>query len=51
MQIDRNKDLPEHLRQAIDLIAAVLRRIRAKRLDISANASFISVQAKGVATI
>ncbi len=51
MQIDRNKDLPEHLRQVIDLIAAVLRRISAKRLDISADASFISVQVKGVATI
>lgn len=51
MQIDRNRDLPEHLRHAIDLIAAVFRRISAKRLDISADTSFINVQAKGVATI
>ncbi len=28
-----NKDLPENLRQAVDLITAVLRRIKEKRLD------------------
>ncbi|WP_418392643.1 hypothetical protein [Victivallis lenta] len=32
-----NKDLPENIRQAIDLIAAVLRRIKGKRLDKSEN--------------
>ncbi len=29
------KELPENIRQAIDLIAAVLRRIKAKQLDKS----------------
>ena len=51
MQIDRNKDLPEHLRQAIDLIAAVLRRMKAKRLDLTSDPRFIMSQQKGVATI
>jgi len=29
------KELPENIRQAIDLVAAVLRRIKAKQLDKS----------------
>ena len=30
-----NKEYPEHLRQLTDLVAAILRRIREKRLDKS----------------
>ena len=29
------KEVPEHIRQAIDLISAILRRIRGSRLDKS----------------
>ena len=29
------EDVPEHIRQAVDLIAAILRRIKASRLDKS----------------
>ena len=29
------KSYPEHIRQAVDLIAAILRRIKASRLDKS----------------
>ena len=29
------KEYPEHIRQAVDLIAAILRRIKASRLDKS----------------
>ena len=29
------KEYPEHIRQAVDLIAAILRRIRENRLDKS----------------
>ena len=30
-----NKEYPEHIQQAVDLIAAILRRIKASRLDKS----------------
>ncbi len=42
------KEYPEHLRQAVDLIAAVLRRIREKTLDKSQNECLYMTQAKGV---
>ena len=29
------KDFPEHIQQAVDLISAILRRIKASRLDKS----------------
>ena len=43
-------EYPEHLRQAVDLIAAVLRRIREKALDKSRNECLYMGTAKGVAT-
>ena len=33
--MDENKVIPENIRQAVDLIAAILRRIREKQLDKS----------------
>jgi len=42
-------EYPEHLRQAVDLIAAVLRRIREKALDKSRNERLYIGSAKGVA--
>ncbi|MGN0870496.1 MAG: hypothetical protein ACI4UV_04830 [Victivallales bacterium] len=42
------KEYPEHLRQAVDLIAAVLRRIREKTLEKSRNGCLYMAQAKGV---
>jgi len=43
-------EYPEHLRQAVDLIAAVLRRIREKTLDKPRNECLYMGTAKGVAT-
>ena len=47
--MDKRK-LPENIRQAIDLIAAVLRRIKDKRLDKSKNPCLYMTEAKGLAT-
>ena len=44
------KEYPEHLRQVVDLIAAVLRRIREKTLDKPRNECLYMGTAKGVAT-
>ena len=44
------KELPENIRQAIDLIAAVLRRIKDKQLDKSEDPCLYMNEAKGVAT-
>ncbi len=44
------KELPENLRQAIDLIVAVLRRIKEKRLDKSENPCLYMTEVKGLAT-
>ena len=44
------KELPENIRQAIDLVAAVLRRIKEKRLDKSENPCLYMTEAKGLAT-
>lgn len=44
------RELPENIRQAIDLIAAVLRRIKEKRLDNSKNPCLYMTEAKGLAT-
>lgn len=44
------KELPENIRQAIDLIAAVLRRIKGKRLDKSEAPCLYMTEAKGLAT-
>ena len=43
------RELPENIRQAIDLIAAVLRRIKAKELDKCKNECLYMTKAKGVA--
>ena len=32
-EMTMNKEYPEHLRQFVDLVAAILRRIKDKRLD------------------
>ena len=44
----QNKDLPENIRQAIDLIAAVIRRIHEKTLAISDESCLYSEEPKGV---
>lgn len=46
----KQKELPENIRQAIDLIAAVIRRINDKRLDNSNNKSLYMKKLQGVAT-
>jgi hypothetical protein len=45
-----NKQLPENIRQAVDLISAVLRRIMSKRLDKAPHRRLYITQVKGVAT-
>ena len=42
------KEYPEHIRQAVDLIAAILRRIRESRLDNERNKCLYMKDAKGV---
>ena len=42
------RDLPENIRQAIDLIAAVLRRIKAKELDKRRDKCLYIEKSKGV---
>ena len=44
------KENPEHIRQAVDLIAAVLRRIKDRTLDKSQNPCLYMKEAKGVTT-
>ena len=41
------KEVPEHIRQAIDLISAILRRIRESRLDNEQNRCLYMKKAKG----
>ena len=48
--MDDKKEYPEHIRQAVDLIAAILRRIKASRLDKSQNPCLYMKEAKGVTT-
>ena len=43
-----NKEYPEHIRQAVDLIAAVLRRIKEKALDKSQNPCLYIAKSEGV---
>ena len=43
------QELPENIRQAIDLIAAVLRRIKAKELDKRRDECLYIEKSKGVA--
>ena len=43
------RELPENIRQAIDLIAAVLRRIKSKELDKRWNECLYMAKTKGVA--
>ena len=43
------RELPENIRQAIDLIAAVLRRIKAKELDKRRDEFLYIEKSKGVA--
>lgn len=42
------RELPENIRQAIDLIAAVLRRIKAKELDKRMDKCLYIEKSKGV---
>ena len=42
------RELPENIRQAIDLIAAVLRRIKAKELDKCRDKCLYIEKSKGV---
>ena len=44
------KEYPEHIRQAVDLIAAVLRRIKEKALDKSQDSCLYIAKPKGVTT-
>jgi hypothetical protein len=44
------KTIPENIRQAVDLISAVLRRIMNKRLDKSRYKSLYMTSKQGVAT-
>ena len=44
------KEYPEHIRQAVDLIAAVLRRIKGKALDKSPERCLYIAEPKGVTT-
>jgi hypothetical protein len=44
------KTIPENIRQAIDLLSAVLRRIMDKRLDKSRHKSLYVASKQGVAT-
>jgi hypothetical protein len=46
---DRNP-IPENIRQAVDLISAVLRRIMDKRLDKSRHKSLYVTSKQGVVT-
>ena len=41
------KQLPEHIQQAVDLISAILRRIRNTRLDNEQNRCLYMKKAKG----
>ena len=44
------EDVPEHIRQTVDLIAAVLRRIKEKALDKSQDSCLYIAKPKGVTT-
>ena len=41
------KEFPEHIRQVIDLVASILRRIRDTRLDNEQNRCLYMKKAKG----
>ncbi len=43
-----NKQFPENIRQAVDLISAVLRRIKVKRLALTDDPRLIVLKKKGV---
>ena len=44
------KEFPEHIQQAVDLVAAVLRRIKEKALDKSQDSCLYIAKPKGVTT-
>ena len=44
------EDVPEHIRQAVDLTSAVLRRIKEKTLDKSQDSCLYIAKPKGVTT-
>ncbi|MDD5599506.1 MAG: hypothetical protein PHV82_16280 [Victivallaceae bacterium] len=48
--MNAGNQLPENIRQAVDLISAVLRRIMDKRLDKSRYKSLYMTNEQGVAT-
>ena len=46
---DENK-LPENIRRAVDIISAIIRRIKAKGVDYPRNPCFYMPHGKGAAT-
>ena len=48
--MDNKKNFPEHIRQAVDLVSAVLRRIKEKALDKSPERCLYITEPKGVTT-
>jgi len=45
-----DKDLPENIRRAIDIVAAIIRRIQQKALDNESVSCLYMTEAKGLAT-
>ena len=48
--MDNKKNIPENIRQAVDLVSAVLRRIKEKALDKSPERWLYIAEPKGVTT-
>ena len=46
----KNMEYPEHILEVIDLVSAILRRIKEKRLDKSKNECLYTGPTKGVAS-
>ena len=44
------KEFPEHIQQAVDLVSAILRRIKDRTLDKSQNPCLYIAKPKGVTT-
>ena len=44
------KEFPEHIQQAVDLVSAILRRIKEKALDKSQDSCLYIAKPKGVTT-
>ena len=50
LTMDNKKNIPENIRQAVDLVSAVLRRIKEKALDKSPERCLYIAEPKGVTT-